>query len=336
MDDLTGPRTALNDNDTALEVEQSRQRVPEVRPLWRRSPVAVTVTGAAAAALAVGFGVWMLPETHPNGVPVAYASPPPPIDVVGGEPVDGTQALLNLAEASAERGPASGEGEIGYVSSTGTILYRVAPNADGSDPSETGYGFVPFDWERWQSQDGEVRQISYPKPPIGGKGRDHIQFREQVSDSVEETPPEQVGLHRELPTDPEALEQALQDGEPPESLFRSITLLYEQRPLSGEEEAAVQRIVADRAGVSHLGIATDPLEREGDLFSITVTEKHGKTSEYRFLYNEGGSLLYYDSTLVDEKNPDTPIEEFGLKYPVLSSQVSFVRTGWVEELGDRP
>jgi hypothetical protein len=334
MDDLTGSRTALNDSDTALDVDQSRRRVPGARPLWRRS--AVVVTGAAAAALAVGFGVWMLPANHPNGVPVAYASPPPPIDVVGGEPVDGTQALLDLAEVAAERGPASGEGEIGFVSSTGIILYRVTPNADVNAPSERGYGFVPFDWERWQSLDGEFRQISYPKPPIGGKAVDHIQFREQVSDSVEETPPEQVVLHRELPTDPEALEQALLDGKPQESLFRSITLLYEQRPLSGEEEAAVQRIIADRAGVRHLGIAIDPLEREGDLFSITVTEEHGKTSEYRFLYNEGGSLLYYDSSLVDEENPDTPIEEFGLEYPVLSSQVSFGWSGWVEELGDRP
>ena len=47
-------------------------------------------------------------------------------------------------------------------------------------------------------------------------------------------------------------------------------------------------------------------------------------------------MLYQDSILMGEEDPETPIEDYGLEYPVLSQQVSYVWTGWVEEIGARP
>ena len=100
---------------------------------------------------------------------------------------------------------------------------------------------------------------------------------------------------------------------------------------------AVQRLIAERADVRYLGTATDPLNREGELFSFVVDDSDVEVLEYRYLYDaRDGSLLYTDTTLLDEHGPDTPIEDYGLTYPVLSSQVSYVWSGWVEEIGQRP
>ncbi|MBR8745401.1 CU044_5270 family protein [Nocardiopsis sp. MG754419] len=359
MDDMTGLRATLNDSDPAKDITPTaearhrartdalallKENTPVARPLWRRIPV--LVAGAATAALAVGAGTLLLPENHPNGVPAAYAAPPETVDVVGGEPVEGTEALLELAEVAAGRGPASGEGDVAFISSTGTTMYRMNADAGDDGPEEThGYGFIPFDWERWEDMDGGTLRNDHPKPPTetGGEAGDHEWFMDRVGESHESTLHPSLVLPRELPTDPDTLARTLLDlGTTPEedrtdeSLFLHLTQLYESRPLSGEEEAAVQRIIADRAEVSHLGTATDPLDREGELFSFTVTDEFGTTSEYRLLYDEEGSLLYYDSTLRDEEDPTTPIEDYGLEYPVLKNQVAFVWTGWVEGVGDRP
>lgn len=361
MDDLTALRTALEGADPAKNtapapedrqrartsaIAQLKENTPMARPLWRRIPV--LAAGAATAALAVGGAALMLPADHPAGVPVAYASPPEPVEVVGGEPVDGTAPLLELSETTAERGDPQGEGEVGFVSSTGTTLYRMNANAGDEDPEEThGYGFVPFEWDRWQGPDGEVRGESHPQPPTetGGEESDHEWFLDQVSEVHEETLHPSLVLPEELPTDPDELVEALADlGQDPEevkstdaSLFHSVALLYEDRPLSGGEESAVQQVIADRADVLHLGTAADPLNREGELFSFRVEEPGVQVLEYRYLYDsQDGSLLYNDTTLVEEHDPETPIEDYGLTYPVLSSQVSYVWSGWVEEIGQRP
>lgn len=361
MDDLTTLRTALEGTDPAKDtaptpdarqrartnaIAQLKENTPMARPLWRRIPV--LAVGAATAALTVGAAALLLPSDHPAGVPVAYASPPETIEVTGGEPVDGTEQLLDLALVTAERGEPEGRGEVGFVSSTGTTLYRMNANAGDEDPEEThGYGFIPFDWDRWQGPDGETRRESHPQPPTetGGEAGDHEWFLDQVSEAHEQTLHPSLVLPEELPTDPDAMEEVLTDiGQDPEeakatdaSLFRSVAHLYEDRPLSGEEEAAVQRVIADRADVRYLGTATDPLNREGELFSFLVDEPGVQVLEYRYLYDaRDGSLLYNDTTLVEEHDPSAPIEDYGLTYPVLSSQVSYVWSGWVEEIGQRP
>ncbi|MBB5490334.1 CU044_5270 family protein [Nocardiopsis metallicus] len=361
MDDLTALRNALEGTDPATDaaptaearhrsradaIARLKENTPMTRPPWRRIPV--LVAGAATAALAVGAAALMLPTNHPAGVPVAYAAPPEPIEVVGGDPVDGTGPLLELAEVAAGRGGPKGRGEVGFVSSTGTTLYRMNANAGDEDPEEThGYGFVPFDWDHWQDLEGEVRSESRPQPPTetGGEEGDHEWFLEQISEIHEETLHPSLVLPEELPTDPDELVEVLTDlgqdpveaQDPDAALFDSVTRLYGNRPLSGEEEAAVQRLIADRAEVSHLGTATDPLNREGELFSFVVDEPGVQVLQYRYLYDaRDGSLLYSDTTLVDEHSPSTPIEDYGLTYPVLSSQVSYVWAGWVEEIGQRP
>lgn len=361
MNDLTSLRAALNDSDPARDttptaqgrrwartnaIARLKENTPVTNPLWRRIPV--LVTGVAAAALAVGVGAMLLPTDHPAGVPVAYASPPETVEVVGGEPVDGTEPLLELAEVTAERGDPQGRGDVGFVASTGTTMYRMNANAGDADPEEThGYGFIPFEWNRWQNLNGDMREDSHPQPPTetGGEAGDHEWFLDQVGESYEDTLHPTLVLPETLPTDPDALAETLMDlGQDPEevartdsSLFHAVASLYEYRPLSGEEESAVQRIIADRAETSHLGTATDPLGREGELFSFVVEEPGVQVLEYRYLFSaEDGALLYQDSTLMDEEDPETPIEDYGLEYPVLSQQASYVWTGWVEEVGARP
>ena len=361
MNDLTALRTALEGTDPAEgtapapedrlrarteAIARLKENTSMARPLWRRIPV--LVAGAATAALAVGAAALLLPADHPAGVPVAYAAPPDPLEVTGGPPVDGTDPLLELAETTAERGEPEGRGEVGFVASTGTTLYLMNANAGDEDPEEThGYGFVPFEWNRWQDADGGMRSESHPQPPTetGGEEGDHEWFLDQATEVHEETLDPSLVLPEELPTDPEELATTLTGlGTDPEGsnetdadLFHFVDYLYENRPLSGAEEAAVQRIIADRADVLHLGTATDPLDREGELFSFRVEEPGVQTLEYRYLYDaRDGSLLYSDTTLLEEHDPSTPIEDYGLAYPVLSSQVSYVWSGWVEEIGQRP
>lgn len=361
MDDLSALRTALAGTDPAKgtapapedrrrartnAIARLKENTPMARPLWRRIPV--LAAGAATAALAVGAAALLLPADHPAGVPVAYAAPPEPIEVTGGPPVEGTEPLLELAGTTAERGEPEGRGEVGFVASTGTTLYRMNANAGDEDPEEThGYGFVPFEWNRWQGPDGEIRSESHPQPPTetGGEEGDHEWFLDQASEVHEETLHPSLVLPEELPTDPEGMEEVLTDiGQDPAevqetdaSLFHSVAYLYENRPLAGAEEAALQRIIADRADVQYLGTATDPLDRQGELFSFRVEEPGVQTLEYRYLYDaRDGSLLYSDTTLLEEDDPSTPIEDYGLTYPVLSSQVNYVWSGWVEEVGQRP
>ena len=294
MNDLTSLRATLNDSDPAKgtaptdrdrrwaranAIARLREDTPATGPLWRRIPV--LVAGAAAAALTAGVGAMLLPTDHPAGIPVAYAAPPETVEVVGGEPVDGTESLLELSEVTAERGDPQGRGDVGFVSSTGTTMYRMNADAGDADPEEThGYGFIPFEWNRWQSLDGELREDQNPQPPTetGGEAGDHEWFLDQVGETHEETLHPSLVLPETLPTDPDALAETLMGlGQDPEevertdaSLFHALASLYGYRPLSGAEEAAVQRIIADRAETSHLGAATVPLGREGEILSFVV------------------------------------------------------------------
>ncbi|WP_017597223.1 CU044_5270 family protein [Nocardiopsis lucentensis] len=358
MDDLNALRTALNGADPAKDTAptpQARQwartnailrlkeNTPMVRPLWRRIPV--LAAGAVTAALAVGATAMLLPGGDPLGVPAAYAAPPEPIEVVGGEPTDGTGRLLALADTAEGRGDAEGEGEVGFVSSTGTTLYRLTANAGEDDPEEThGYGFIPFEWNEWQDLEGNMRRDEHPQPPLetGGREADHEWFLEQQTDIHEEELDPTLVWPDELPTDTAGMTDLLSDfGADPvddslANLVNSVENLYDSRPLSGAEEAAVQRMIAESGGVEYLGTATDPLDREGDLFRVRV-EDEVSVAEHRYLYDpQDGSLLYRDTTLLEEDSSQTQAEEFGLAYPLLSEQVSYLWSGWVQEVGQRP
>lgn len=146
----------------------------------------------------------------------------------------------------------------------------------------------------------------------------------------------------ELPTDPDGMEAVLAglgkdptDGSPA-GILNAVDFLYGTRPLAGPEEAAVQRVLAGFDGLEYLGTATDPLGREGELFSLEV-EDEAAVSEFRFLYDaEDGSLLYRDTTLLEEDPEYDSAENYGLSYPLTAEQVSYVWSGWVEEVGARP
>jgi hypothetical protein len=357
MDDLTALRTALDGTDPAagaVPAPGARRRArahaiarlretPMTRPLWKRVPV--LVAGAAAAALAVGAGTLLLPADEPGGIPVAYAAPPEPIEVVGGDPVDGTDRLLALAEVTGERGAAPGEGGVSFVSTSGTQLIRLTANAGDDDPEEThGYRYVPYEWAEWTAPGGEYRQDSHPQPPLesGGEEKDHEAFLEEGSTSVEDTRHPTLVWPEELPTEAAGMEEVLADlGEgpvdaTPAGLVNAIRALYETRPLTGPEEAAVQGVLAGIGGVEYLGSATDQLGREGELFSLEV-EDVGSVSEYRYLYDaEDGALLYRDTTLLEEDPEYGRAEDYGLTYPLPTEQVSYVWSGWVDEIGARP
>lgn len=358
MDDLTALRTALRGADPAAgtaPAPEARHRAranaiarieesPAVsRPLWRRIPV--LAAGAAAAALAVGAGALLLPADEPGGIPAAYAAPPEPIEVVGGDPVDGTDALLALAEVAGERGPAPGSGDVAFVSTTGTQLIRLTANAGDDDPDEThGHRYVPYEWNEWTGPDGEHRSDTHPQPPLskGGEEADHEWFLEQGSESFEEALHPSLVWPAELPTDPDALAGVLAglgegpaDGSPA-GIVNAVEFLYGTRPLAGPEEAAVQRVLAGLDGLEYLGTAADPLGREGELFAVEVADGTS-VSEFRFLYDAGdGSLLYRDTTLLAEDPGSGSAEDHGLAYPLTTEQVGYVWSGWVGEVGARP
>ncbi|WP_017593859.1 CU044_5270 family protein [Nocardiopsis potens] len=361
MDDLTALRTALDGTDpaagTAPEPDaRHRARAQAVARLQEdsaapagagllRRRIPVLAAGAAAAAVAVGAVVLLQPSGHPAGIPAAYAAPPDPIEVQGGEPVDGTDRLLALAETAEDRGGAPGEGGVAYVSSTGTELERLTANAGDEDPEETrGYGFIPYEWDTWAGPGGETRRDAHPRPPLetGGEEADHEWFLDRRSESTEETAPPSMRWPEELPTDTGGMVEALGGlgddpfDDSPANLVGSAEVLYGSRPLSGPEEAAVQRVLAEHADVRYLGTATDPLHREGELFSLRV-EDDMSVSERRYLYDpEDGSLLYRDATLLEEDPELGRAEDFGLEYPLLSEQVSYVWSGWVKGVGERP
>ena len=358
MDDLTALRAAFDGTDPAADARptpeaRQRARVEAIarlkehetmtRPLWKRVPV--LVAGAATAALAVGAGVIVLPGDDHVGIPLAYAAQPEPIEVTGGDPVDGTERLTELADVAAERGAAPGEGDVAFVSTSDVQLHRLTANAGDEDPPESyGYRFVPYDRTGWEAPNGDVRRDSDPKPPLeaGGAEADHEWFLEQGSESYEDTLHESLVWPADLPTDTEGMLEVLADyGEGPEdeslpALTNAVGRLYESRPLSGSEEAAVQRVLTEVADVSYLGSATDSLGREGELFSFEV-EDEGLVTEVRYMYDaEDGALLYRDATLLEEAPEYGDAADFGLEYPLLTEQVGFVWSGWVGAIGERP
>ncbi|MFL1378390.1 MULTISPECIES: CU044_5270 family protein [unclassified Nocardiopsis] len=358
MDDLTALRTALTGADPAAgtaPAPEARHRArthaiarleetPAVsRPLWRRIPV--LAAGAAAAAVAVGAGALLLPADEPGGIPAAYAAPPEPIEVVGGDPVDGADDLLALAEVTEGRGPAAGSGDVGFVSTSGTTLFRLTANAGDEDPDEThGYRYVPYEWNVWTGPDGAHREDSHPQPPLdkGGEEADHEWFLERGTESFEDTLHPSLVWPAELPTDPDGMADVLADlGEgpldgSPSGIVNAMEFLYGTRPLAGPEEAAVQRVLAGLDGLEYLGTATDPLGREGELFSVEV-EDEMTVSEFRFLFDAGdGSLLYRDTTLLAEDPELGSAGDYGLAYPLTTEQVGYVWSGWVGEVGARP
>ncbi len=358
MDDLTALRNALNGADPAAgaaPTPEARHRArtdaiarleesPAMsRPLWRRIPF--LVGGAAAAALAVGAAALLLPADEPGGIPSAYAAPPEPIEVVGGDPVDGTDGLLALAGVTEDRGPAPGRGRVGFVSTSGTELVRLTANAGDDDPDEThGYRYVPYEWNEWTGPGGEHRSDDHPLPPLdkGGEEADHEAFLERGSESFEDTLHPALVWPEELPADPEGLEEVLAGlGEGPEDrspagIVNAVEFLYGTRPLAGPEEAAVQRVLAGLDGLEYLGTAADPLGREGELFSVEV-EDEAAVTEFRFLFDAGdGTLLYRDSTLLSEAPGYGSAEDYGLSYPLTAAQVTYVWSGWVGEVGERP
>ncbi|RKS10696.1 hypothetical protein DFP74_6471 [Nocardiopsis sp. Huas11] len=357
MDDLTALRTALEGTDPAAGAAPApgaRRRArahalarlresPVTRPLHKRVPV--LVAGAAAAALAVGAASLLLPADEPGGIPAAYAAPPEPIEVVGGDPVDGTDRLLALAEVTRGRGAAPGEGGVAFVSTSGTQLIRLTANAGDDGPDEThGYRYVPYDWAEWTAPGGEYRHDAHPRPPLesGGREGDHAWFLDQGSTSTEETLHPSLVWPEELPTEAAGMEEVLADlGEgaadgSPSGLVDAMRALYGARPLTGPEEAAVQDVLAGIGGVEYVGSATDPLGREGELFSLEVADE-ASVSEYRYLYDaEDGSLLYRDTTLLEEGPEYGNAEDYGLAYPLPSERVSYVWSGWVDAIGERP
>ncbi|CAL9501302.1 hypothetical protein SUDANB121_03459 [Nocardiopsis dassonvillei] len=358
MDDLTALRTALDGTDPAAgtapdPAARHRARTHAIarlkespavsRPLWRRTPV--LVAGAAAAALAVGAAALLPSADEPGGIPSAYAAPPEPIEVVGGDPVDGTDGLLALAEAAEGRGPAEGSGDVAFVSTSGTELVRLTANAGDDDPDEThGYRYIPYEWNEWTGPGGEHRSDGHPQPPLdkGGEEADHEAFLERGSESHEETLHPSLVWPAELPTDTEGMAAVLADlgedpaDDSPAAIVNAVEFLYGTRPLAGPEEAAVQRVLAGFDALEYLGTATDPLGREGELFSLEV-EDGASVSEFRFLYDAGdGSLLYRDTTLLAEDPGAGSAKDHGLSYPLPAEQVSYVWSGWVGEIGARP
>ncbi|GAA0985293.1 MULTISPECIES: CU044_5270 family protein [Nocardiopsidaceae] len=363
MDDVTALRALLNDSDpragaTASFPDRQRARTkaiamldaaPARRPLWRRIPVlagaATLVAATTAAALVVGAA-----GGGPAGIPSAYAAPPDPIEVTGGAPEPGAERLLDLADTAAEGDDAPGDGDVAHVSSTGQELLTVTSFA-GEEPSEDdlhSVGFIPYDWQYWQGPGGDMREISTAGEAEDTRGdvEEHREFLDDRSDDFESTMDESLVLPRDLPTDADILAQTLlewgNDDVPADSpeadgaLVNALNHLYENRPLDADERAAALRVLSGFDGVEYAGSTQDPLARDGELFQIRIDEG-SQTNEYRYVFDsESGALLYRDVTLLEEEPGESSLAQHGLELPVTVSYRTFVWSGWVNGIGDRP
>ncbi|MFJ9552991.1 CU044_5270 family protein [Nocardiopsis sp. NPDC101807] len=363
MDDVTALRALLNDSDPRAGATTSfpdRQRArtkalamldaaPARRPLWRRIPVlagaATLVAATTAAALVIGTA-----GDGPGGIPAAYAAPPDPIEVTGGAPEPGAERLLALAESAGAGEDAPGDGDVAHVSSTGQELLTVTSFA-GEEPSDDDLrsaGFIPYDWQYWQGPGGDTREIRVAGEAEDTRGdvEDHQEFLDDRSDDFESTLHESLVLPRDLPTDADALARALlgwgQDDVPADSpeadgaLVNALNHLYENRPLDADERAASLRVLSGLSGVEYAGRTQDPLARDGELFQVRI-EEGSQTNEYRYVFDpESGVLLHRDVTLIEEEPGESALARHGLELPVTVSYRTFLWSGWVPGIGDRP
>lgn len=362
MDDVTALRALLNDSDPRAGrsgdfADRQRARTkalalldaaPAARPLWRRIPV----LAGAAGLVAVGTAAALLvsPGGGPAGIPAAYAAPPDPIEVASGSPEPGADRLHALADTAEGAGGAPGEGDVAHVSATGKEAVTISTFAE-EEPSDADLhsaGFIPYDWQSWQDPDGRTREISTAgeAEDTTGDVEDHRDFLEDRSDDSESTLHESLVLPRDLPTGTDQLAAALLDwgqdevpAEGPErdaALVNALNHLYDNRPLDGDEQAAALRVLAGLEGVEYAGSTRDPIARDGEIFQVLVDEDL-QTVEYRYvLAPDTGAVLYRDATVVEEEDYEGAFGAHGLELPVTVSYRTFVWSGWVPAIGDRP
>ncbi|WP_433697984.1 CU044_5270 family protein [Nocardiopsis sp. CA-288880] len=363
MDDVTALRALMNDSDpragaTASFPDRQRARTkaiamldaaPARRPLWRRIPVlagaATLVAATTAAVLVIGTA-----GGGPAGIPAAYAAPPDPIEVIGGAPEPGAERLLALAETAGAGEDAPGDGDVAHVSSTGQELLVVTSFAgeEAGDDDLRSAGFIPYDWQYWQGPGGDIREIGVAGEAEDTRGdvEEHRRFLDDRSDDFESTLHESLVLPRDLPTDTDALTRTLlgwgQDDVPADSpeadeaLVNALNHLYDRRPLDADERAAALRVLSGFSGVEYAGRTQDPLARGGELFQVRV-EEGTETNEYRYVFDSGsGALLYRDVTLLEEEPGESSLARHDLELPVTTSYRTFLWSGWVPGIGDRP
>ncbi|MDE3720047.1 CU044_5270 family protein [Nocardiopsis sp. N85] len=364
MDDVTALRALLNDSDPRAGESvgfSDRQRArtkaiamldasPARRPLWRRVPVlagATTVAAATAVALFVGIGGT---GGGTAGIPAAYAAPPEPLTVTGGTPEPGAERLLALADLAETSGDAPGEGDTAHVSSTGKELLVITGFAE-EEPSEDDLrsaGFIPYEWRYWQGPDGDMREVGTAgeAEETGGDVEEHRDFLADRNREHEETLHESLVLPRDLPTGTDELTLTLLtwglDDVPADAPFADDVLvnalnhLYDHRPLDGDERAATLRVLAGFPGVAYAGPTRDPVDREGELFQVRVSNGV-QTHEYRYVLRpETGEVLYRDVTLVEEERSDHSLDEHGLELPVTILYRTVLWSGWVTGIGETP
>lgn len=364
MDDVNALRSLLNDTDpragrTTDFSDRQRARTkaiamldtaPAQRPLWRRIPVLAGAAGFVAATTAAVLVIGTA-GGGPAGIPAAYAAPPEPIDVTSGTPEPGADRLLALAETAGTGGDAPGDGDVAHVSSTGQELFTVTSFA-GEEPSDDDLhsaGFIPYDWQYWQGPGGDIRELRTAGEAEDTRGdvEDHREFLDNRSDDYESTIHESLVLPRDLPTDADSMTQALLgwgEGEVPPAdspeadaaVINALNHLYDNRPLDGDELAATLRVLAGFSGVEYAGPTQDPIARDGEIFQVRV-EEATQTNEYRYVLDtDTGAVLYRDVTLLEEEPGESSLEQHGLELPVTVSYRTYVWSGWVPEIGDRP
>ncbi|MFD3685825.1 CU044_5270 family protein [Nocardiopsis sp. NPDC058631] len=363
MDDVTALRSILKDTDPRdgrTTGFSGRQRArtkaiamldtaPAPRPVWRRLPVLAGAAGLVAATTAAVLVIGTA-GGGPAGIPAAYAAPPEPIDVAAGTPEPGADRLLALAEAAENGDDAPGDGDVAHVSSTGQELFVVTSFA-GEEPSEDDMrsaGFIPYDWQYWQGPGGGVREIRAAGEAEDTQGdvEEHREFLDNRSEDHEDTLHESLVFPRELPTGTDSMRQTLldwgQDDVPADSpeaddaLVNALNHVYDHRPLDGDELAATLRVLAGFPGVQYAGPTQDPIAREGELFQVRV-DQGTQTDEYRYVLDpDTGAVLYRDVTLLDEEPADSSLDQHGFELPVTLSYRTYLWSGWVAEIGDRP
>ncbi|WP_017569554.1 CU044_5270 family protein [Nocardiopsis halotolerans] len=325
------------------------RRIRSPRRRWTTVAGAVTAAAALSGVLVLGTEA----GTGPLAPPRAYAEEPAPLRVESVEPADATEPLLTLAESAetAEDAIAAADGgDVAYVRTSRMDLLMVNGGGDGPDSS----GFVPAETESWYAPDGSYREAYRPEPPEDLRG-DHEEHLEILDSGPEDRtyPAGSLleGMRPEaLPADPdeaaEAFARAPLNGGPggehdPEDLrvfMTGLDFYHDRLPMGPEERAAVLRALAERPEFRYVGRADDREGRSGLLFEASVESDGANPAlRYRLLFDEDtGALLYRE----EQQNGENPIGErlsaFGLEPPVLTSYVTYLESGWTEDLESRP
>lgn len=300
MNENTNVATLLRDlgDDSGRPLPTDGRGILAIGKRTKRRRRVAMVAGAAALCTALAVAV-------------------PTIGVLGTPPVATATAATYLRDV-AGRVPMAPAREGTYWK----VAYEATSWTPGGDPS------TPIRVTMWDSRDAWFTQLNDEKIEAGVGREFHVEG--DVSFSWDEL--------SALPSEPSALREALrreidEDAEEwahhgsirkPRIVLNQITLGLLVLPVRPEVRRSVFLLASEMAGARLMGPATDSRGRAG-----TAIELQEDRVTMRYIVSDDGDLLQLNVMLPSEGDMS---EEEIAEYGNVSSQVTFLSQGWVDEV----